>query len=59
MPLKEWLREKIHKYGRTETPREIIERVTGRPFNVDQLVDDYIKYIKDKYGEIYGISSWE
>ena len=58
MVLREWLREKIHKYGRTETPREIIERVTGRPFNVDQLVDDYIKYIKDKYGEIYGISNW-
>lgn len=49
--LKEWLREKIHKYGRTETPDEITRRVTGEPLNVDY----FINYIKEKYSKIYNI----
>lgn len=43
--LRNWLREKIHKYGKTETPTEILKRVTGEDLNPDY----FISYIKFKY----------
>ncbi|WP_422660985.1 carboxypeptidase M32 [Paenibacillus sp. EC2-1] len=48
-PIKEWLTEKIHKYGKSETPAEIILRVTGEELNPDYLAD----YLETKYKEIY------
>ncbi|WP_054955772.1 carboxypeptidase M32 [Paenibacillus dakarensis] len=48
-PIKEWLTEKIHKYGKSETPAEIILRVTGEELNPDYLAD----YLEAKYKEIY------
>ena len=50
--LREWLREKIHKYGKTESSDEIMRRVTGESLNVKH----YINYIKDKYGKLYNLS---
>jgi carboxypeptidase Taq len=44
-----WLKEKIHQYGKTKTPDEIIMDVTSEPFNVDY----YVRYLKEKYGAIY------
>lgn len=44
-----WLKEKIHKYGSSKTPKEILLEVTGEEFNAKY----YIKYLKDKYSEIY------
>ena len=49
MTLRNWLREKIHKYGKTETPSQIAKRVTGEELNPDY----FIAYIKDKYSKIY------
>ncbi|GAB6930126.1 carboxypeptidase [Paenibacillus sp. JCM 10914] len=48
-PIKEWLTDKVHKYGKTETPSEIILRVTGEELNPDYLAD----YLEAKYKEIY------
>lgn len=45
----EWLKEKIHKYGSSKTPKEIILDVTGEPFNAKY----YIKYLKEKYTPLY------
>ncbi|HOO43454.1 MAG TPA: carboxypeptidase M32 [Bacillota bacterium] len=45
----EWLKEKIHKYGSSKTPKELILEVTGEEFNAKY----YIKYLKDKYTELY------
>ncbi len=50
--LREWLREKIHKYGKTESSDEIMRRVTGESLNIKH----YINYLKDKYGKLYNIS---
>lgn len=47
----EWLKEKIFKYGKTESPSEIMTRVTGEQLNPGY----YLNYIKDKYSKIYGI----
>lgn len=45
-----WLREKIHKHGRKFPPMELIRRATGRELETES----YLKYIREKYSEIYG-----
>lgn len=51
MPLREWLREKLHRHGRKFTPKETIQRVVGGPIDVAP----YIRYLKSKFGEIYNL----
>lgn len=48
-PIKEWLTDKVYKYGKSEKPSEIIVRVTGEDLNPDYLAD----YLEEKYKEIY------
>ncbi len=50
LPLREWLREKIHVHGRRFSARELCERVTGEPLNFKYFMD----YANKKYGGIYG-----
>jgi carboxypeptidase Taq len=38
-PLREWLREHIHRHGRLFEPRELLHRVTGEDLQVEPLVD--------------------
>ena len=52
-PLREWLREHVHRFGRRLTPTEIVERATGRPIEVAP----YVKHLREKYGELYGVES--
>lgn len=47
--IKEWLGEKIHRYGKLKTPKEIIISVTGEELNPEY----YIEYLKEKYKNIY------
>jgi len=49
--LREWLREKIHKHGKTYEPKELMERVTGEKLKSDYFID----YITEKYNSIYRI----
>jgi carboxypeptidase Taq len=46
-----WLRGEIHQHGRKYQPQELVERVTGS--KIDPA--PYIIYLKEKYGEIYGL----
>jgi len=46
-----WLREKIHVHGRKFMPQELVQKVTGS--KIDPA--PYIKYLKTKYGQIYGL----
>ena len=48
---REWLQEKIHKHGRTETPFELMTRVTGEPITSKY----FIEYIKNKYSNLYSL----
>jgi carboxypeptidase Taq len=50
--LREWLREHLYKYGRKFTPPELRQRILGGPIDVGP----FIRYLKHKYAEIYGIS---
>jgi carboxypeptidase Taq len=47
-----WLREHVHQPGAKFEPPELIERATGQPLQSHS----YIRYLKEKYGAIYGIS---
>jgi carboxypeptidase Taq len=49
--LKDWLVERIYRYGKLQTPHEIVTRVTGEPLNPQYLIE----YLSAKYGEIYGL----
>ena len=46
-----WLNEKIHWYGSTRKPKEVIRAVCGREISAEPL----IRYFKEKYTEIYGL----
>ena len=46
-----WLKENIYQHGRKYTPSELIERVTGGPLSIEP----YIRYLWDKYGELYSL----
>ncbi|QWB99926.1 carboxypeptidase M32 [Mycoplasmatota bacterium] len=44
-----WLKDKIHKYGSSKTPKELMEMVSGQKFNPSY----YVRYLKEKYSKIY------
>ncbi len=46
-----WLRENIHRHGSRYEPDELIERATGRPCDTAP----YLRYLKTKFGELYGM----
>jgi carboxypeptidase Taq len=39
-PLKSWLNENVHQYGRGSTPAETLLRVTGRPLDTAPYIAD-------------------
>lgn len=49
-PLREWLRQNLHRHGRKFTPKETLQKVTGAD-TVD--VGPYVNYLTAKFGEIY------
>ncbi|GAB2723804.1 carboxypeptidase M32 [Paenibacillus thermoaerophilus] len=48
-PIKDWLVDKIYRYGKLQTPGEIVSRVTGEELNPSYL----IAYLEEKYRDIY------
>jgi carboxypeptidase Taq len=46
-----WLRDNIHQYGRKYWPTELTERITGESIQVRS----FLKYLKAKYTDIYGL----
>ena len=52
LPLRDWMREKIHLRGRQFQPKELIEMVTGKPPGQEA----FMRYVRTKYSDIYGIS---
>jgi carboxypeptidase Taq len=51
-PLREWLREHLHRHGRKFTPAETLERATGAKA-IDP--EPYVRYLQRKIGAIYGL----
>ena len=50
-PVTEWLRQKVHRFGKLKKPREILMDAMGGP--LDPAV--YTGYLKKKYSELYGL----
>ena len=46
-----WLRANLHQHGRKFTSVELLQRITGSGLNPAP----YLKYLKTKFGEIYGL----
>jgi carboxypeptidase Taq len=49
-PLLHWLRENIHRHGKTYRPRELVKRVTGKEPTADAL----LRHLRKK-AELYGV----
>ncbi len=51
-PILLWLRKNVHRHGRRYPPAQLIKRATGK------MPDSkyFLNYLKEKYGEIYGIN---
>lgn len=45
----EWLKDNVHHHGGTKSMKEIVEEVSGKPF--DPHI--YTSYLKDKYSKLY------
>ena len=46
-----WLRTNLHQHGRKFTSTELLQRITGGGLNPAP----YLKYLKAKFGEVYGL----
>ena len=44
-----WLKEKIHQFGSSKDPKELLLEVTGEEFNPKY----YVEYLKEKFGKLY------
>jgi carboxypeptidase Taq len=47
-PLREWLREHIHRHGRKFPPRELLQRVTGESLRPEPFLD----YLRAKLADV-------
>ena len=50
-PINKWLKNKIHKYGASKYPKEILKIATGEDFDAKY----YVNYLKEKYTKIYNL----
>ncbi|SFL74039.1 carboxypeptidase M32 [Salibacterium qingdaonense] len=50
-PVKQWMTNHVHQYGKKKTPAEIIKEATGESINPDYLLD----YLETKYRNLYSL----
>ncbi|HET6641940.1 MAG TPA: carboxypeptidase M32 [Gaiellaceae bacterium] len=50
-PLREWLGDKLYRWGRRLPPEEMLRRVVGGPLDAEP----YLRYLRAKVAEIYGV----
>ncbi len=50
--LRDWLREHVHRHGAKFPTAELLQRELGAPISVAP----FVRYLKDKLGEVYGLS---
>jgi carboxypeptidase Taq len=50
-PLRDWLREHVHRHGAKFTTQELLQRVVGAPI----AVAPFVTYLKSKLSEVYGV----
>jgi carboxypeptidase Taq len=50
-PIRTWLGEHIHQHGARYTPVKLMQQI-----GIVLGAEDYLDYIKDKYGTLYEVS---
>ncbi len=50
-PLREWLREHVHRHGSKFSTDELLKRIVGAPIEVGP----FVSYLRQKLGDVYGI----
>ena len=53
-PIKEWMKEKIHQYGASRKPTQLIQDATGEALNPQYLID----YMKKIYFSVYQVAEF-
>jgi carboxypeptidase Taq len=48
-PIREYLKDTIHKYGATKNTNQMLDAMMGEKFNADY----YVKYLTEKYTKLY------
>ena len=48
-----WLKDNIHRHGRSYTAAELLKKVTGRALDAEPFLD----YLRAKYSELYGFKA--
>ncbi len=51
MPLRDWLRAKVHCQGYRLDAEDLVKQVTGRGLTDD----DFVGYLNEKYSGLYGL----
>ena len=51
LPIRTWLKEKIHKHGRRYTADELARRVSGETLNPEH----FDHYLRERFGKLYGV----
>jgi carboxypeptidase Taq len=49
--LREWLKDRIHRHGKTRSAAELIQELTGHPLSPRH----FLSYLEDKFGRLYGL----
>jgi carboxypeptidase Taq len=52
-PLREWLRDRLHRHGRKFSPQETLELCTGRRIDPEP----YLGYLRAKVADVYGVAA--
>ena len=50
VPLRDWLRENVHRHGRAFTPQELLQRAAGAQMDPGP----YLRYLERKLGDLLG-----
>ena len=51
VPIREYLRDHVHKYGAVYPTNELLKKITGEEFNPEY----YIRYLTEKYTTLYNL----
>lgn len=51
-PIKQWMVDHVHRYGKMKKPLEIIQDTTGEGLNAQYLID----YLTEKYSAVYSLN---
>ena len=49
LPLKQWLNDRVHRWGKHYTANDLIQRVTGQPLTPEPFIQD----LEQKFGNLY------